>query len=189
VGEIVTISGTTCAGKTTAARMLIGQQEFRMVPSLTTRAKRDSDLPGEYVRVTGDELEELNLSGHLIWSVTYGDASYGTTFKSIAEVAKSDGRKGIMILTPDILPVLSEFMGNCFPSAKLFHFFLNSPPDDLLLERAKQRGDDLKKFASRLKQSAEWEAQANASHLQFHFVENVGTPQDMLTQFLQVLNG
>ena len=112
----------------------------------------------------------------------------GTTFKSIGKWPKVMGVRDNDTDTGHT-PVLSEFMGNCFPSAKLFHFFLNSPPDDLLLERAKQRGDDLKKFASRLKAKAEWEAQANASHLQFHFVENVGTPQDMLTQFLQVLNG
>ena len=65
-----------------------------MVPSLTTRAKRDSDLPGEYVRVTGDELEELNLSGHLIWRLLMVTLRGGNHFQIDWEVAKSDGRKG-----------------------------------------------------------------------------------------------
>jgi len=185
---IVTISGTTCAGKTTLARGIIANHDScNMIQSVTTRESRPTDLLGEYAYVSREDFDRLEEQGRFIWSVDYGSAAYGTLFSSIVELAKKESGVGIMILTPNVMSRLREFLGNYFPAVEHVPIFLRSPSKEIVLARASARGDDVNKTLSRLEEGAKWDIEANGSAVPFQFIDNFGMPEEMVRRVLCLL--
>lgn len=94
---IVTITGPSCAGKTTLAHRLIDTGMFTEIISTTTRTKRIGEVSGStYHFVDPNDFKEEDMLEH----VTYNGNTYGA---SIAEFEKqfASGRVPLVIVEPN----------------------------------------------------------------------------------------
>lgn len=65
--KIITFTGASGAGKTTMVKELLKNPQFGLVPSITTRNSRLSDLPGEYEYITDTEFDWLKCWDAFVW--------------------------------------------------------------------------------------------------------------------------
>ena len=93
---IVTLTGPSCAGKSTLEAMLC-KRGFERVISTTTRAMRSGEIAGEhYYFVQHDAFEALQSKGELVEWVEHSGQFYGITRSEIERVAAK--RKPIVVV-------------------------------------------------------------------------------------------
>ena len=103
---IFTLTGPSCAGKSTLERMMVGQLGFENLVSTTTRNKRFGEEDGvNYSFRTVEQFEAMKLNNELIEFVAFNDNQYGLTEaevnrvtamgKCIVAVVEPDGREQI----------------------------------------------------------------------------------------------
>jgi guanylate kinase len=96
---ILTITGPTCAGKTTLEAELQSRGLGRVV-SHTTRPMRDGEVNGgAYHFVTPAEMAVLDMNGQLVESVAFGGYSYAITAESL-DVAWLRGKNVVIVVEP-----------------------------------------------------------------------------------------
>ena len=185
--KILTLSGPSGAGKTTIARNLLDLlPNAKMVVSNTTRAARVSDIPGEYNHIEMSEFQTLESKGKFLWTAEHGGTHYGTLCQSVFDAATADDRIGIMILTPNVMPILSSYLSNLNANTEHIPVFL-SAPTDILTARLNYRGESAQSIQTRLFQSADWERDCRASVTPFHFFQNVDSIDDAVNYVLSLL--
>lgn len=176
MGTIVVLTGKSGSGKTSIARRLLEREKnFRMVESITTRAERSTDLPGEYRYVDRTEMERLKRSGGLLWSTPpVGGHIYATARASVDEVLGADADcYGIMILVPAVGERLQLYVTRTQGSAKrLVPFLIRSPDTDVLRERMRRRGQDPAAFETMWNEQAGWEGATRRSILGYTPIDN-----------------
>lgn len=186
--KILSFTGPSGAGKTSIARELIRQNpQITMVKSITTRAKRESDLPGEYAYVSKEEFNALSSRGELLWTAEYSGTSYGTTKESIEEIIFGKGRIGIMILVPSVLETLTSFLKSHDALAMYAPIFLLPPTEEELRRRLRARGDEEKDIERRIKEASNWEDDARKGKFPFTFVENSSSLKDSVEKVESLL--
>ena len=84
---LVLFMGPSGSGKTTLLKELCDQGSFEPVVRVTTRERRDTEVPGkDYKFVTCDEFKEMLNSNQLIEVEEYsGNRYYGTSVDSVVE--------------------------------------------------------------------------------------------------------
>lgn len=91
-GDLIIISGTTCAGKGTVIKKLLEKNDnLTLSISYTSRPKRENEIEGvDYYFVTKEEFEEKIKNGDFLEyaSVQYG-AYYGTPKKEVIDLLNS----------------------------------------------------------------------------------------------------
>ena len=115
-GELIVISGTTCAGKATVINELIKRNNnLSLVISYTSRALRRGEVNGvDYIFISRDEFEEKIKKGDFLEyeKVRYGEY-FGTPKKELQELLNSgkdvilevnvEGAKSIKKMFPEVL--------------------------------------------------------------------------------------
>lgn len=137
-GNLIIISGTTCAGKgTVIKKVLENHNDIVLSISYTSRPKREHEINGvDYYFVTAEEFEEKIKNGDFLEyaKVQYG-AYYGTPKKEIKE--QLDTGKDV-ILEIDVQG--AKQIKEKFPDTVLI--FIMAPSMEEVKRRIKMRGDE-----------------------------------------------
>lgn len=98
--KILTITGPSCAGKTTLAKALLATGDFCEIVSFTTRYPRDDEVDGfSYYFINRKEAQELIVAGKAIEYVEFNGNIYGTTYEEINTKLRS-GETPLVVLEP-----------------------------------------------------------------------------------------
>ncbi len=166
MGQITTFTGASGTGKDSIARAL----GFSYVTSTTTRGPRPSDNPGEYEYLEQEDFHyEEEAWNAFLWVTTHGGNYYGTKYEPINN-ALSRSENSTMILVPEVLPLLLAYVGK----EKVMPFYIHSPGEAILRTRMEQRGDSNTSIDRRLKESRNWDEEAEKSGIPYTFITNNG---------------
>lgn len=124
---LVILSGVAGAGKDTIKRELIKRMEnVSSIPSYTTRAPRDGDVPGEtYIFLTKEEFEEKIRNDEIYEYDIHHNHYYGTSKKLLVERARDE------IIVKDIDVNGTEKIKNTLTGTKVITIFLRVPKEEL----------------------------------------------------------
>ena len=174
MGNIITFTGSSGAGKSTIAQAL----GFPFVLSTTTRMPRASDLPGEYEYIEIDDQvwEEKGWNAYL-WIEPHAGNYYGTK-REVVDRALQDPGISMMILIPKVLPKLLDYTG----TENVLPFYIRSPEEKILRARMQQRGEIDNSIELRLNESRKWDEQAETSGIPYIFLTNNGTIEEAVEQ-------
>ena len=135
-GDLIIISGTTCAGKGTVIKKLLEKRnDVALSISYTSRGKRTNEIEGkDYFFVTKDEFEEKIKNGDFLEyaKVQYG-AYYGTPKKEVLKILDS-GKDCILEIDVQGAKQVKEM----YPQAILI--FIMAPSMSDVKARIKARG-------------------------------------------------
>ena len=137
-GDLIIISGTTCAGKgTVIKRLLANHNDIVLSTSYTSREKRESEIDGvDYYFVSQEEFERKIKNGDFLEyaQVQYG-AYYGTPKKEVLELLDS-GKDVILEIDVQGAKQIKEI----YPETVLI--FVMAPSMREVKRRIMMRGDE-----------------------------------------------
>lgn len=170
---IVTISGASGVGKTTIGTSLLKRLfNARMIVSITTRDKRDSDNPGEYHYVSNWQFNLLDKFGAFLWTVDIHGNKYGTLKWSVKEALKRYDDIFVMLLVPDRVKNLLEYARKRGSEEFVASFYILSPSPTVLKKRLQDRGDSEFEIAKRIKDCEKWDTEAWKRDIPYIFIQN-----------------
>lgn len=162
-GIVITITGPSCAGKTTLEGMLVREPGFSRVISHTTRPMRPNEKDGEnYFFIDRERFEVLKKRGDFVETVEFGGNLYGASVvqfrekleagKNVVVVAEPEGRDQILQWAErnetEVLPI---FLTN--PANVIAQRFVERGATDMIKSIGKNDGSldrALKAMAGRL---------------------------------------
>lgn len=183
MGKIITLTGSSGAGKTTiAAHLLTALPTLKLIVSLTTRAARPSDLPGEYqCNLTSKEFSDRAVRNEFLWNVRAHENYYGTLRSSVDDALKAS-HPSLMLLVPHVLVLLHRYAPNQVTS-----FYISAPPEEELRRRLKKRGDKADDIEKRIAECVPWDIEAATSKIPYLFVRNNGAIEKPVQAILNYL--
>jgi len=121
------ISGVAGAGKNTIVKEIIKRVEhINTIPSYTTRAPREGDVPGEtYMFITKEEFEEKIKNDEIYEYDIHHNNLYGTS-KAVLNKAAAEGH-----VIKDIDVNGTEALKNILTDIKVVTIFLRVPKEEL----------------------------------------------------------
>lgn len=137
-GQIIIISGTTCAGKGTVVQELIKRNDnLKLSISYTSREKRDGEIEGkDYYFVTSDEFEKkIENNDFLEYAKVQYGKYYGTPKKEVNDLLKQGYD---VILEIDVQG--AQQIKEMFPETILI--FIMAPSMSEVKRRIKARGKE-----------------------------------------------
>ena len=137
-GQIIIISGTTCAGKGTVVQELIKRNDnLKLSISYTSREKRDGEIEGkDYYFVTSDEFEKkIENNDFLEYAKVQYGKYYGTPKKEVNDLLKQGYD---VILEIDVQG--AQQIKEMFPETILI--FIMTPSMSEVKRRIKARGKE-----------------------------------------------
>ena len=137
-GDLIIISGTTCAGKgTVIKKLLTNHNDIILSTSYTSRPKRESEIDGiDYYFVTKDEFEaKIKNNDFLEYAQVQYGAYYGTPKKEVLELLES-GKD--VILEIDVQG--AKQIKKLYPETILI--FIMAPSMTEVKRRIMMRGDE-----------------------------------------------
>ena len=168
--RFLTLSGAAASGKTTIAKAQLNWMSRLIVPviSTTTRPPRSSDLRGEYEHRTRKEFERLKEFGGLLWWKEIGGEFYGTRKEVVDGILTQNKKAGIMILTPDSIPLLKNYIAEKGMADAVYSVYILTFSYRHILEaRMRRRGDTEESIRERLRLAEEWDAWASYNYSVF----------------------
>jgi deoxycytidine triphosphate deaminase len=137
----VVITGTSGSGKSTIARKLCETDDrFQIVRAVTTRTKREDDLPGTYEYISSADFSKYQSNKQFLITAEYRDQQYAIRHSDYEAIVRA--RKiPVLTITPESLKRLSATT-NIPPNSRhpqFLSFFVDAP-DSLLDRRLSERG-------------------------------------------------
>lgn len=134
-GDLIIISGTTCAGKGTVIKKLLeSHNDIVLSTSYTSRKMREHETDGvEYYFITREQFEEKIANGDFLEYNEYAGNYYGTPRKEVVE--KLDTGKDVIL---EIEVNGAKAMKEKYPETVLI--FIMAPSMEEVLRRIKMRG-------------------------------------------------
>lgn len=125
---IVTLTGWSCAGKTTLERDLAEHHGFSRIIGTTTRPQRAGEVAGvDYVYMSDEHFQQALVAGDFVECVHFNGFHYGV-LRSSLEYALGQG-DSVAVLEPDgvrqyreyaqehNIPIVSAFLGGTHPDS------------------------------------------------------------------------
>ena len=184
MGRIITFTGASGSGKSTIVKELLNDSNYKIVLSITTREKRESDLLGEYNYISLRDFEELDRSKQFAWStpLVHGN-KYGTLKESILETL-TDDRNNLMILIPEVIPILRRIS-----PVNVYSFYIKSPSEKVLVKRLTERGDSQESIDKRILECKDYDAKIEASRskdkIDYKIITNEGPLEVTIKEVLR----
>lgn len=181
---IITLTGSSGAGKTTYCKELMARKpDWKLVPSYTSRAPRQTDMPGEYVyNVSPEEFARMMKSGESLWEVKEHGNTYATARSDVSEAAGKLGPH-IMLITPNTVGTLREFLKT--EQRSLLHFYLLSPSEEELRKRLARRNASKEGISQRISDCQTWDSEAINSEIPYSFVRGDILIEDAVGSMLE----
>lgn len=179
-GKILTLTGASGVGKTTiAGEILKRMPNAQMGTSTTTRARRDSDLPGEYDYVSQQKFFEMVKENLFLWWVSNFGNSYGTAEEILESLKQNPDKLLLMQLVPGSIELVKAEARK--RGIQVISLYILSPPENILRERLNKRGDSPEEIEKRLQECKDWDTRARRDkHLYEGFVHNSGIVEEAL---------
>ncbi|MDO8474403.1 MAG: hypothetical protein Q7S62_02570 [bacterium] len=182
MGSIVTLTGASGVGKTTITdKLLLSIPDIKFIGTLNTRERRKIDRPEDSYSVSQQEFEKRKQAGEFLWTVKVHEHWKGT-LKSAVDDALLRPSSSLIILVPEIVPILLKYAPN-----HVFSFFIPSPSEEILRARLLKRGDSSQDIEQRINDCKRWDDAAKASGLPYIFITNEGPIEDTVSQILRNL--
>lgn len=137
-GNLIIISGTTCAGKGTVIQELLNRNSnLSLSVSYTSRKKRDGEIEGkDYYFINKEQFEDKIKSDEMLeYEIVHQDHYYGTPKKEVKKLL--DTGKDV-ILELDVKG--AQHVKEMFPETILI--FILAPSMEIVKERIKARGKE-----------------------------------------------
>ncbi len=137
-GNLIIISGTTCAGKGTVIQELLNRNSnLSLSVSYTSRKKRDGEIEGkDYYFINKEQFEDKIKNDEMLeYEIVHQDHYYGTPKKEVKELL--DTGKDV-ILEIDVKG--AQHVKEMFPETVLI--FILAPSMEIVKERIKARGKE-----------------------------------------------
>lgn len=132
---IFTVTGASGVGKTSVMRRLMGLSGVCVSNGPTTRAPRESDLPGEYLYLASHEdFEKMGRDGGYAWRVEFSGRLYGSLNRVIESELRS-ARVALLSITPDCVTTLHAFARERGLESHVRSVYMLSPGADVLIQR------------------------------------------------------
>ena len=185
---ILTITGPSGVGKTTLMHNLLGSLPHAHVfESVTTRAPRPTDEPGEYRYVSEEEFGAMRDRGEFLWEAHPHGKSYATTKHSIDDALAHDA-VFISPLVVSAVGILTEYAKAQGKVGAVRSFYIWTDDMDELRRRFHTRADMTPaEIEQRLEECRSWNVEAKASGLPFIYLQTTRMPQEILAHALTLL--
>ena len=137
-GNLIIISGTTCAGKGTVIEKLLERNhDLALSISYTSRPIRDGEVNGkDYIFISRDEFEEKIKNGDFLeYAKSHREDYYGTPKRELQEMLNK-GKDVILEINVDGAKNIKEM----FPEVLLI--FIMAPSMEEVKKRIKERGKE-----------------------------------------------
>ena len=187
--RIVTITGSSGAGKTSIIKKLLAQNPlFKLVISFTTRTARSSDLPGEYqCGISNESFEFWNKEGKFLWLISAHGNSYGTLKDSVVD-ALIGSDLSFMPIVPDVIKPLRDYAdAETKLAGRVLSFYILSPPEEELRRRLKIRGEDDATIEKRVGDCKQWDEAVQNSGIPYIFITNEELDRGVEKASLEIL--
>lgn len=183
---ILSITGPSGVGKTTLMHNLLARlPDARPLVSVTTRAPRPTDEPGEYEYVNQAEFDARSTRGDFLWEVHPHGKHYATA-KAAVDVAFESPGVFIPPLVISAVGTLLEYAKTRGISGAVHSIYIWIEDEAELRKRFEHRGDMTpQEIESRLAECRSWNAEAKASGLPFIYLQATKTPEEILTDALE----
>lgn len=130
---IVTLTGPSCAGKSTLEKCLV-QRGFGSVMSTTTRPMRPGEIDGvHYDFISEEEFKRMAAQDELMESIQYGDHFYGATVKNY-HLATQGGKTAVVVVEPAGKRQIAHFCATHHTEYQHFSIFMTLA-EQLILQR------------------------------------------------------
>lgn len=158
---IITLTGPSCAGKTTLEEMLVARGFVRAI-STTTRPKRAGEVNGEsYYFVEQDAFRVMAAAGSFVETVEFGGNCYGLSVaevvrlidlgKPIVVVCEPTGQKQIAAwCAANNVEILPVFVDN--PDQVIAERFLGRLANEIIEDRNGKQNSIIATYARRMKE-------------------------------------
>ncbi|OGN06521.1 MAG: hypothetical protein A2750_03450 [Candidatus Yanofskybacteria bacterium RIFCSPHIGHO2_01_FULL_45_42] len=187
MGNIVTLTGPSGAGKTTLAGALFNfylclyPNAFRLLISQTTRPPRTEgsrkDLPGEYNCISKAEFERILAEDKFLWHIFVHGNWYGTMRQSVDEAMRA-AYVSIAVLTIEAVETLWQYTGG-----KITPIFIQRP--EPLIEESLRGKESPEFIAKRMVECRGWFQRAKNSVVPFRYIQNDGTVPELVHNFFE----
>lgn len=189
--SILTITGPSCAGKTTLLKNLIKEYPdfFAIFASETSRTPRSSDLPGEYVYKTEKEMEVSITNGEYLQSVSFNDVLYGTRQEQLEELF-DNGFVPIRIVEPSGVLQFSRIAS--YYDANLFSVYVNASDVQIMerwMHRVLQNPENIKTFAERASKMNEELLWVGRMEYDYYYDERMRAGRQMMYDIYRMCHG
>ncbi|HEY5383278.1 MAG TPA: hypothetical protein VIJ88_01855 [Candidatus Paceibacterota bacterium] len=185
---ILSITGPSGVGKTTLMRNLLqALPKATPLTSVTTRAPRPTDEPGEYEYVSQAEFDARSERGVFLWEVRPHGKCYATAQKTIDEAL--EGRD--VFIAPLLISAVGALLAyaatkGASDAVHAMYLWIESPQE--LRARFYNRGDmSDEEIEGRLEECRSWNAEAKNSLLPFIFLKATQTPEEIAANALATL--
>ena len=145
---LLILTGPTCSGKTTVAKILEQDHDFSRLVTYTTRPKRENEVEGvDYYFVSEEEfrasMENNEFVEYRDYNALFGHVYYGS---KVDAYCVKEG-KYVIVLDPAGARKVKEL----YPDGDIYIIYLDVP-EYTCYQRSLERGDDVQETLRRLKE-------------------------------------
>ena len=180
---IVSITGPSGVGKTTLMHNLLQKiPGAQPLTSYTTRERRPSDEPGEYIYVSHDEFDRMARGGAFLWEARTYINRYGTKKEDIDRALSGGFYMPVLVI--DAVKKLYEYAHSVHKEDRARYMYIFIDDEKELRKRFKERGDAPEETEVRIQECRDWNSKAAKSGVPFMYLHATKQREDILADAL-----
>jgi guanylate kinase len=182
---ILSITGPSGVGKTTLMHnLLLALPHAKPLTSVTTRAPRPTDEPGEYEYVSQEEFDAIATSGAFLWQAQAYINKYATRKADIDAALNDPVTLFMPTLVLSVVKTLHTYANNVGKQAALRSMYIHIGDEAELRSRFKERGDKPEEAEARIAECRSWNEEAKNLGVPFIYLEAQKNREDIVADAL-----